>query len=536
VSQGAICLWLLLGTFVSEDAACIAAGLLIHQMSLDPLAGIAACFVGIYLGDLGLWSLGRWGRTRLVAWPALAGSLEGGRMDQLGRWFDRNAPWAIAVSRVTPGTRLPLYLAAGALGRKAGPFIIGTFIAAALWTPLLVLGSSLVGREIVQRLQHWVGGASVAVLITLVGFVLVLRLGRKMSTWEGRALTWASIRKIRRWEFWPAWIFYPPVVAYVAWLCTRHRGIGWITTVNPGIPLSGIVGESKHAIQSAIAGPGVLPTALIASGPTETRLVELGSAMVELRMTWPIMLKPDAGQRGEAVRKIDNEHQARDYLDRHACAVVAQPFHPGPHEAGVFYYRLPDQPAGRIFSITDKRFSWVTGDGHSTLRRLILQDDRHVMQAATFLKRHADRLDRVPSRAERVRLAEAGNHCQGTMFRDGRRLWSPELEAEIDRIARRFEGFYFGRFDLRYADEQALRQGRDFAVIELNGVTSESTNIYDPDWHLRRAWATLFEQWSIAARIGAANLRRGVPAGSIRQVWRALKDFYARRDRDTASD
>ena len=79
----------------------------------------------------------------------------------------------------------------------------------------------------------------------------------------------------------------------------------------------------------------------------------------------------------------------------------------------------------------------------------------------------------------------------------------------VDRIAQRFEGFYFGRFDVRYADVEAFRAGRDLAIVELNGVTSESTNLYDPANSLWSAYRTLIRQWEILFRIADANRRRG---------------------------
>jgi hypothetical protein len=75
-------------------------------------------------------------------------------------------------------------------------------------------------------------------------------------------------------------------------------------------------------------------------------------------------------------------------------------------------------------------------------------------------------------------------------------------------VARRFDGFYFGRFDVRAASAEAFSRG-EFTVIELNGVTSEPTHIYDPHVTLIDAYRALFEQWSLAFEIGAANARAG---------------------------
>ena len=135
-----------------------------------------------------------------------------------------------------------------------------------------------------------------------------------------------------------------------------------------------------------------------------------------------------------------------------------------------------------------------------------------------------------------MRLAVAGNHCQGTMFRDGAQLLTPELETTVESIARRYAGFYFGRFDVRYDDVESFKAGRGFKIIELNGVTSESTNVYDPTWSLLSAYRTLWKQWSLAFRIGAANRERGHQTSSLRALLRAARDHYHRRQVESLSD
>src|SRR5437762_3268793 len=83
----------------------------------------------------------------------------------------------------------------------------------------------------------------------------------------------------------------------------------------------------------------------------------------------------------------------------------------------------------------------------------------------TFLARHADVLERVPAAGERLSLGMAGNHCQGTLFLDGHHLITPELEGRIDEIARAFDGFFIGRFDIRYADVECFKAGTDLRYI-----------------------------------------------------------------------
>jgi len=120
-------------------------------------------------------------------------------------------------------------------------------------------------------------------------------------------------------------------------------------------------------------------------------------------------------------------------------------------------------------------------------------------------------LDRVPDPGEQVVLEERGNHCFGCEFRDGAHLAAPALAAAIDEVSRSIDGFYFGRYDIRGETMAEIQAGK-FIVIELNGVSSEATNIYDPRGSLRAAYGTLFRQWELAFRIGAANRALGAPA------------------------
>src|SRR5262249_33951313 len=84
------------------------------------------------------------------------------------------------------------------------------------------------------------------------------------------------------------------------------------------------------------------------------------------------------------------------------------------------------------------------------------------------------------------------------------------LADRFDEISRAFDGFFFGRFDVRVdGGLEAFRAGRGFKVIELNGVTSEATHIYHPGTPLLDAYRVLMRQWRIAFEIGAENRRRG---------------------------
>ena len=75
-------------------------------------------------------------------------------------------------------------------------------------------------------------------------------------------------------------------------------------------------------------------------------------------------------------------------------------------------------------------------------------------------------------------------------------------------MSRAAEGFFVGRYDVRFESYGELALGRGFKILELNGAASESTNAYDARNTLARAYAIVFEQWRIVFAIAAANRRR----------------------------
>jgi len=250
-------------------------------------------------------------------------------------------------------------------------------------------------------------------------------------------------------------------------------------------------------------------------GPKGERRAEKLLEMAGIQL--PAVLKPDKGERGRDVRILRSSNALRDALNEIKGEHIIQEMAEG-DEFSVFYYRRPGGSSGSIFSITEKTFPVVVGDGRSTIEDLVLADDRAVCMAATYLDNLDDDPDRVPGNGETVRLLEIGTHARGAIFGDGERLKTPELEGVIDRICRGYEGFYFGRFDLRTASAEDLRNGTGFKIVELNGVTSESTNIYDRKFSLLDAYRILFRQWRISFEIGAANRTAGhsaTPAGEL---------------------
>jgi hypothetical protein len=320
-------------------------------------------------------------------------------------------------------------------------------------------------------------------------------------------------------EFWPMWAFYPPVMAYAAWLMLRHRGVLLPTVANPSFPGGGFYGESKAEILALAmqhVPEWVAPFVRIerADVPPGNTAVERDAALAALAaagIALPVVAKPDLGCRGAGVKLVRTPADLQAYIDGFpsGASFLLQRLVPFEGEAGIFYCRRPGQRQGRIVSITLKYFPYVTGDGQRTLRELILADPRAGLLSHLYLRRHAERLDTVPAADESIRLAFAGSHSRGAIFRNGTHLVTPQMQTRFDAIAQRLPEFHFGRFDVRFECFADVQAGRGFTIVEVNGAGAESTHIWDRRTGLLQAWRDLMRQYRWLFEIGAANRARG---------------------------
>ena len=87
---------------------------------------------------------------------------------------------------------------------------------------------------------------------------------------------------------------------YILFLAIRHRSLTLFTAANPGIPSGGFVGESKSAILghlSPVPEFAVLREELSA----DARFRAVKEFLSVHGLSYPIVLKPDIGERGTGV-------------------------------------------------------------------------------------------------------------------------------------------------------------------------------------------------------------------------------------------
>jgi membrane protein DedA with SNARE-associated domain len=158
---------IILGTFILEDGATAAAAMSVQGGGVAMPVALVSLYLGIVMGDIGLYGLGRlafhlpWAR-RLIA-PQ--------RQDHGRQWLERHVFKVVFVARFLPGVRLPTYTACGFLGADLKKFILAAIGATLIWTTALFLVSLRVGKFLQEHLGtwRWVGFAGFLLVIVVAG-------------------------------------------------------------------------------------------------------------------------------------------------------------------------------------------------------------------------------------------------------------------------------------------------------------------------------------------------------------------------------
>lgn len=315
------------------------------------------------------------------------------------------------------------------------------------------------------------------------------------------------LAKIIYYEYWPVNCFYFPFAFYWLFLSLRARSLTYYTAVNPAIEHSGFWGNSKSDILKIIPSD-FLPATLFFSADDNTE--NIISSMQKAGLHFPVICKPDKGERGYKVEKINSEEELKNYLNNLNGEFILQEFITSPIELGILYYRMPDGTKSEITSVVKKGFLSVTGNGISTVKELMKQSLRARFQLENTENKWGKKINLIPANNETILIEPIGNHCRGTEFINVNHLINAQLLSVFDNLAEKIPDFYYGRFDLKVNSLEDLYAGKNIKLMELNGVTSEPAHIYGNNMNLLKAAQSVILHSNIIFKIAMQNKKRGV--------------------------
>lgn len=322
-----------------------------------------------------------------------------------------------------------------------------------------------------------------------------------------------------RYEFWPWYLFFLPLIPLYILLVLRTRRILYFTVVNPSIEMGGIFGESKIEILNAIPTKFKPQTIFIfyENGFDDTLLDSIA---------FPVILKPDVGERGNGVLLCHSKQEVIEALNSAKTNHIIQEYINYELELGVLYFKMPITGKTGITSITKKAFLKVLGDGVNNVEQLLKQKVRGSIQLPRLETKNAELLQTVPEKDQVVLVEPRGNHCLGTEFINANAKINDQLVSIFDVITQDYKGFYFGRFDLKVSDWESLYNGENIKIFEVNGVSSEPGHIYDSQYTLFKAYTDVAKQMILVSKIAIENLKRGVKPTPLIHFLKVIKNHF----------
>lgn len=127
-----------LGFPMAEELVLLAGGVWVAAGVLDPVLMFLVTFLGVVVGDVFLFSLGKGLSSRLSRTPRLTEwfgtTLERGRP-----FFLRHGSTTVFLARFLPGLRAPTFLLAGTMQMSLWRFVVLDVLASLLFVPTLCL-------------------------------------------------------------------------------------------------------------------------------------------------------------------------------------------------------------------------------------------------------------------------------------------------------------------------------------------------------------------------------------------------------------
>jgi hypothetical protein len=312
--------------------------------------------------------------------------------------------------------------------------------------------------------------------------------------------------KISDWEHWPFELRYLFITPAWLWYCLRAGSFWFFTPSNPGISFGGFEGEGKKEMYDLLPPDTFPQTLFISPGIPFEEVSEMVSAA---GFSYPFIVKPDVGMKGLLFRKIDDEAALRIYHSMMPIEYMVQELVNYPLEVSVFYYRHPGSQKGVISGFIRKDLMEVRGDGRSTLGQLILNHPKASLRQEEMRTKHEKNLETVLADGENFLLSHAANLNRGASFSNLTHLVDEKMHEVFDQLSIPAQ-FFYGRYDIKCASVEDLKQGKNFSILEYNGSGAEPNHIYQCELSLIQAYRIILRHWKVLYQVSSYNHKKGI--------------------------
>ena len=327
---------------------------------------------------------------------------------------------------------------------------------------------------------------------------------------------YSSIKQLLSSPDCPFWLFQLPLFPYYLYLMIRSGSVSFFTACNPGLITGGLVNELKYDLLNQVPLKFRPLTLFATSDESATSVL---TRIHEAGMDFPIIIKPNTGEKGWRVKKVNGVAGLKTYLDNNPFDILLQEFIDDPVELGVLFYRIPGSSEYGITSIGSKEMPSVTGNGVNTLGELVT-NNAHFTRLVQV--NNLDAAVVIPA-GEIVYLDYIAHRNRGTVFKNASALITPDIIHCFKQITEGIEGFYFGRFDIKAKSLADFSENRQFKILEVNGLGGVPIHIFDPGVSVIEMYKALYHHWKLIYRISMVNHANHTAFMPYRSLLRELR-------------
>jgi hypothetical protein len=308
----------------------------------------------------------------------------------------------------------------------------------------------------------------------------------------------------------------------------------FFTVANPKLEGGGMFGESKLDIHE-ILHPDFIPKTI----PYDSSVKDIQKILTENELKFPLILKPDTGASGRGVYKADNIQQLFFLMENiENQNLIIQEFIALKREFSIMYYCFPETNETIIYSITEKLYPFIVGDGQSTIEILIkmLNVDNDRLRMDFIHKKFEHNWNEILPKGIKIIVDYTGNYTSGATFKRCNIDVPPSLGKVIHKAITETGDIYFGRLDVKANTIPELLTG-NFQIIEVNGTKAEPLEIYTPNIPDKEKMIILRYHWKTLHVISKQQRKKGFRPMSLREAFQSLgKSAYGMKNNKLKED
>jgi len=333
-----------------------------------------------------------------------------------------------------------------------------------------------------------------------------------------------AVKKLIDEKYEGCWEKAPWAIQFLPMIVKHFWHLHLLTAVNPGMGgFSGLTGISKKSINDRLNEDFRPDNLFFKKVPTTAQVFKTFKKKYKKALPYPIICKPNMGERATGVTFISCEEKLQSYLETAQPNFLLEVFYDTKKEFGLSWMQDVESSEYTIVSLVEKKIPFVKGDGKKTLQMLI--DKKCAVMSISPEKAEKIRsgfdkktLKSVPEKQEEITIVRTASISYGTKFK---KISIPKssrrkLSDLIEKMITNKKGLFLGRFDLRSDSVENILKG-NVKIIELNGLGGMPLEIYEPQISIDKKYDILSAYFEDVLDFAKKNIEygRGFPSPKL---------------------